>query len=60
MNEKIKAFLGDSRVKAFFWNALGTFLGLVAVYLGELDPKYEVAIIPTILLISKYINKKYL
>ena len=58
--DKIKEFFQQKTVKTFFWNVLGTFLGIVAVYLGDLDPKYSVLIVPVILSITKYINKTFL
>jgi hypothetical protein len=58
--EQIKKFLGDKRVKMFFWNSLGAFLSILAIYLGDLDPKFSVILVPVILAITKYINKKYL
>jgi len=58
--EKIKAFFQDKRVVMFFWNSLGAFLSTLAIYLGDLDPKYNIVIVPVILATTKYLNKKYL
>jgi lysozyme len=58
--ENVKDFFKDKRVRTFGWNMLGSFLGIVALYLGELNPSYGVVLIPVILAITKYINKTYL
>ena len=57
--DKIKEFFSRKEVKTWFWNAFGTLLGILAVYLGDLDPQYGIVIVPTILAITKYINKTY-
>lgn len=58
--EKILDFLKKKEVRTWFWGALDTILGIWAIYLAELDPKYLVVIVPTIIATTKYINKKYL
>jgi hypothetical protein len=58
--KNIKKFFADKRVRTFGWNMLGSFLGIVALYLGELNPSYGVVLIPMILATTKWINKTYL
>jgi hypothetical protein len=58
--EIIKNFFQRKDVRTWFWGALDTILGIFAIYLGDLDPKYLVVIVPTIIAVTKYINKKYL
>jgi hypothetical protein len=58
--EQVKEFFQRKEVKTWFWQAFGTFLSILAIYLGDIDPNYGVVIVPTILAITKYINKKYL
>lgn len=58
MKDIIIGFVKTNKFKTFCWNALGTFLGILAVYLGDLDQKYLVVIVPAILAISKYLNTR--
>jgi hypothetical protein len=56
---KIKEFLQNQRVKTFLWNTLGAFLSMLAIYLGDLDPKFNILLVPVILAITKYINLEF-
>ena len=56
--EIVKGFLQKKSTKMFFWNTLGAFLSIVAIYLGDLDPAYNVILVPVILAITKWVNKK--
>ena len=51
-------FVKDKRVIMFFWNTLGAFLSVLAIYLGELSPEYSIILVPVILSITKYLNTK--
>lgn len=58
MNQ-LKAFFENKRVKTAMWNMAGTALSVVAVYLADLDPQYNIILVPAILALSKAINQKY-
>ena len=58
--ETLKAFFTDKKVKTFAWNAFGTFLGIVAIYLTDINSEYAIIIVPAILAATKFINQKYL
>lgn len=57
--EAIKKFFRDKRVRTFGWNMLGSALSVLAVYLADLDPQYNIVLVPAILAITKYINVNY-
>ncbi|MFH2044405.1 MAG: hypothetical protein ABIK92_04590 [Pseudomonadota bacterium] len=58
--EKILNFFKTKQVKTFGWNMLGTFLGILAIYLTDIQSEYAVILIPVILAATKFINKNYL
>ena len=53
----IKDFLQSTMFKRFLWTTLAGFLGLVAVYLGNIDWIYAPVIIAIISGITKELNK---
>jgi hypothetical protein len=57
--DKLKAFFQNQKVKTAMWNMAGTALSVVAVYLADLDPQYNIILVPAILALSKWINKTY-
>lgn len=58
--EQVREFFDNQKVKTFLWNTLGAFLSVLAVYLGDLDPKYNVIIVPIILATTKYLNQRFI
>jgi len=56
----LKMLYDNKVLKLAAWNALGAFLSVLAVYLGDLDPQYNIVLVPVILALTKFINKKFL
>ena len=54
----LKRLYDNKVLKMAGWNALGAFLSVLAIYLGDLSPQYSIILVPVILSITKYLNTK--
>lgn len=54
----LKMIYDNKAMKMAAWNALGAFLSVLTIYLGDLSPQYNIILVPAILAITKKINKK--
>ena len=54
----LKRLYDNKVLKMAAWNALGAFLSVLAIYLGDLSPQYSIILVPVILSITKYLNTK--
>ena len=54
----LKRLYDNKVLKMAGWNALGAFLSVLAIYLGDLSPEYSIILVPVILSITKYLNTK--
>ena len=57
--DKLKTFLKSSTFKRFLWHTLAGFLGLIVIFLGDLNWVYAPVVISIISGVTKEINNYY-
>ena len=57
---KIKEFLKSAKFEAFLWMTLNGFIGVIAIYLTDINWVYAPAIVSMLNVITKYINTTYI
>lgn len=58
--QSIKDFLKSAKFEAFLWMTLNGFIGVLAVYLTDMNWAYAPAIVSILNIITKYINTRYI
>ena len=58
--ETLKTILASNKVKALLWTGLNVIISLVIAIGIELNVGWLIVLVPTLNMITKFINQKYL